>query len=936
METELEVFVSSSMKEFRAERTMLRQVIPTLSQSIVTLKAWVYEEDAYASEQTIQDLYTRQLQSAELYIGIFGTLYGKYTIDEFNIATDWGIPRLIFVRNLGAGERRDKELDDFLRTVGDVEEGQLAPFYFNDLGQLKTAVIHSIEHWLTNRILHRSGSNTAILATHRDMLEDLPQRLIGRDELMAEINPLLDRAETVLLQGLGGMGKTALAATLAAQRINGHPVLWQRLGSETPDAVFESIARPFNAQQAIAAAKDEEKRGIIRQLLLNAQVGLVVLDDAWDGKALNMILRAIPRSLPVLVTSRHRYGIGNVIKVGELRPEDALETLGYYANMDYTGDTNAAVLCQILGYHAFALEVAGRTMNSADLTPNELMKRIADNPTRLEVPEGFALEGRRNVADLLEASLTLLDNETQRVFLAMGAFFAKRMTAEMLTLYFMDVPEVTPQMLAEIRWRVPELANRDDIELRRIIFRQVIVPQLHIDTSQVEKALDKLVMRGLAEREREDERNVTHYRLHDLAYSYAKAKNSEENRRRSLMACLIYITRYKEPNPANFRALRPEMDNLMNAATWAMGAGLYEEVEVFVDVLYIGGGQAGFLFRQGLYAQSITLIEQAIQAASEQGNKYNQGSHLGNLGIAYRNLGRVEQAIRCYEQALAIRREIGDRQGEGNDLGNLGTAYLSLGQLEQAIRYFEQALAISREIGDRYGEGNDLGNLGNAYFILGQMERSIQYYEQSLILIRESGDKLVEGNLLGNLGNVYRNLGQIEQAIRYYQQALSISREVGDRQGEGNRLGSLGNAYSNLGQAEQAIQYYKQALAISREIGDRRMEETCLGNLGNTYADLRQVEQAIRYYEEALTIDREIGDRMGEGSDLRNIGALYDAQGDASVQAGAYTSAQQDYQRALDYYQQARIIFVEIGTPHLIRRCEERIARVQAKLAGRR
>jgi tetratricopeptide (TPR) repeat protein len=58
----------------------------------------------------------------------------------------------------------------------------------------------------------------------------------------------------------------------------------------------------------------------------------------------------------------------------------------------------------------------------------------------------------------------------------------------------------------------------------------------------------------------------------------------------------------------------------------------------------------------------------------------------------------VEQAIGYYEQALAIAQEIGHRQNEGNWLGNLGLAYRDLGQVEQAREYLEQALHIFEEI----------------------------------------------------------------------------------------------------------------------------------------------------------------------------------------------------------------------------------------------
>jgi hypothetical protein len=118
IKTYLDVFVSSSMEEFRTERALMRQIIPTFSRGTVVLRPWVYEEDAYASQESIQKLYMERLHTAELYIGIFGLKYGKYTVNEFNIATEYVIPRLIFVRNLKDGEKREPELEDLLRKIG--------------------------------------------------------------------------------------------------------------------------------------------------------------------------------------------------------------------------------------------------------------------------------------------------------------------------------------------------------------------------------------------------------------------------------------------------------------------------------------------------------------------------------------------------------------------------------------------------------------------------------------------------------------------------------------------------------------------------------------------------------------------------------------------------------------------------------------------------
>ena len=89
--------------------------------------------------------------------------------------------------------------------------------------------------------------------------------------------------------------------------------------------------------------------------------------------------------------------------------------------------------------------------------------------------------------------------------------------------------------------------------------------------------------------------------------------------------------------------------------------------------------------------------------------------------------------------------KIVDRRGEGNALGNLGLAYSDLGEYQKAIEYYEQALEIAREIGDKQGEGNALCNLGVAYDFLGEYQKAIKYHTQYLEIARkgESYDDVI-------------------------------------------------------------------------------------------------------------------------------------------------------------------------------------------------
>ncbi len=319
--------------------------------------------------------------------------------------------------------------------------------------------------------------------------------------------------------------------------------------------------------------------------------------------------------------------------------------------------------------------------------------------------------------------------------------------------------------------------------------------------------------------------------------------------------------------------------------------------------------------RLGQAEKAIGYYEQRMIIARMIGDRQGEANALGNLGLAYARLGQVEKAIGYHERALAISREIGNRSGEGGDLGNLGIAYASLGQVEKAIGYHEQALAISREIGNRRGEGNSLGNLGVAYARLGQLEKAIEYYEQQLIAVRETGNRQGETNALGNLGLAYMDLGRVEKAIEYHEQALIISREIGDQHGEGSDLGNLGLAYARIGQVEKAIWYQKQTLVMAREIGDRQGEASALGNLGIAYAKLGKLNKAVGHYEQQLTIVREIGDRQGEANALGGLGLVY--------------VGLDQVEKATEHLEHALKIGTDIKDPHIVRAATTALERLR-------
>ncbi|MFT3891890.1 MAG: tetratricopeptide repeat-containing protein kinase family protein [Anaerolineales bacterium] len=134
---------------------------------------------------------------------------------------------------------------------------------------------------------------------------------------------------------------------------------------------------------------------------------------------------------------------------------------------------------------------------------------------------------------------------------------------------------------------------------------------------------------------------------------------------------------------------------------------------------------------------------------------------------------------------------ITERKSIASSYNAMGIAYAQMGRIQEALPYFETALKIFQEIHDRQGEGAVSGNIGNTYAKIGRMKDALLYCEQDLAIARELHDRPREGLAWGNLGELYRNAGKIKEAISFYEKRLNIVRDANDLRGEGNALSSL-------------------------------------------------------------------------------------------------------------------------------------------------
>jgi tetratricopeptide (TPR) repeat protein len=139
-------------------------------------------------------------------------------------------------------------------------------------------------------------------------------------------------------------------------------------------------------------------------------------------------------------------------------------------------------------------------------------------------------------------------------------------------------------------------------------------------------------------------------------------------------------------------------------------------------------------------AQRIEWLKAAIDSAELLDDRSSKSNHLGNLGIVYNEIGRVDLAEGCFREALLLAIESGNHKHEASQLGNLGMLFAQSGRFEQAIAHLEKCRAMMVSLGDWQGQANALGNLGLAYDAVGDFDRALSAFHEALKIFTETGN----------------------------------------------------------------------------------------------------------------------------------------------------------------------------------------------------
>jgi tetratricopeptide (TPR) repeat protein len=563
---------------------------------------------------------------------------------------------------------------------------------------------------IVNEILAKLSSLTGkepaeIVFRSLHQLPQPPADFTGRELLIAQLIEDFDSQKSPRIIGLGGMGgigKTALGLVVAHKVSQDYPdaqIFLDLKGTTMPLSAMDSMRHVILSFEPTMdlRALDEANMSAAYQSVLHGRKALLFFDNARSAEQLAPLRP--PETCAMLVTSRWTFSVPGLRsrRVDMMSEENAQAFLLELCPRIGEG---AAELAKACAYLPLALRIAGSFLEENNhWSVKQYLERLNDRKERLSTLEDShsqidLSQEHPNLLATFELSYRGLSEENQKRWRTLGVF-----------------PASFDANAAGAIWDLKE--------------------------NETAKLLGSLRRYSLLDYDE----TSSQYNLHDLLADYALSQMEAEEKGIARISHSVYYSKvlgninqiYLQGGENILLCLRLYDAEWMNIVAGQRTSVVYLEENSEAAQACNGYAWQGSINSLRLKPKhQIKWIEDGMRASRVLRDRKAEGAHLGNLGLAYSDLGDARKAIEFHEQALVIHREIGDRRGEGNALGNLGNAYYSLGDARKAIEFYEQRIAIAREIGDRLGEGNALFNMGLALYGLEEKSRAIDLVKQAM------------------------------------------------------------------------------------------------------------------------------------------------------------------------------------------------------------
>ncbi|KAG9250683.1 uncharacterized protein F5Z01DRAFT_640089 [Emericellopsis atlantica] len=706
--------------------------------------------------------------------------------------------------------------------------------------------------------------------------------LVARDEELAWMHQTLGRSpgrQTVVLHGLGGMGKTQLAIAYVKRHRNNYTAsIWLNARDETSlNQSFRNAAIRISREhpglgymQSTVSDKDGDASLAVKRWLDEPRNGrwLLIYDNydhpkmggdieeapVGDGSSLGRTDEAnqpapegydIRQHLPVtdhgavVVTTRSStVQIGELLRLRKLRRiEDGLRILettsGRKGAQD---DTFAVALARKLDGLPLALSTAGAYLTQVSTSWQQYLQDYESAWGQLQKlsPQLLTYENRAMYStwNISYASIRR-HSESAAMLLRLWAFFGN-----------------------EDLWY--ELLRRGVTEDGPKWLQVLTATRLAFD-----QGMRVLCNHGLVEAHWAISQNGAEsngYSVHACVHSWmVHALNGPDERGLSMLAMECTSLHVPGPKIAEYWLLQRRLLLHADRCRQFMGGGDNDVSTIWMPATL------GILYAdQGRFKEAGAMYERALQGYEKAWGPEHTSTldTVNNLANIYKNQGRVKEAEAMYERALQGKKKAWGPEHTStlDTVNNLASLYANQRRLKEAEVMYERALQGKEKAwGSEHTSTLDtVNNLGLLYANQGRFKEAEAMYERALQGYEKAWGPEHTSTLdtVNNLANLYADQGRLKEAEAMYERALQGNEKAWGPEHTStlSTVNNLASLYADQGRFKEAEAMYERALQGNEKAWGPEHTSTLstVNNLANLYANQGRLKEAEAMYERAL------------------------------------------------------------------------------------
>ncbi|MFI6236843.1 tetratricopeptide repeat protein [Micromonospora sp. NPDC050784] len=664
-----------------------------------------------------------------------------------------------------------------------------------------------------------------------------PTDFVGRRELLRR----LSRGQLrVLVHGIGGIGKTSLAAELAQRFRDAGGIVVATHGDATVDGILDELRRQVEIRCAGSAPDDPLRQLLValaepghdwrRRLATIGTVGpplLLVLDNAEDAldaehrladADLAAFLAAWAARYELVVTSRHPFPVAGLetCHLGPLSWQETRKLLWRLPGVGRLTPAEQQRMWHRLGGHPRALEYLDGLLRGGHARSDEVASRLAAAGGGRDA--GPAEDG----TPLAEAgALAAEDVLLPRLLARLEAVPAARRLLLGAAVYR------TPVDRTGLAWQLADPTDGGD------------PPP---EPAGLDESVETLSQLGL----------LAPVTGGHLVHRWTAASLLRIAGRDAVVDSHRRAGRYWGWRARSTRDQHEFIRRVVEARYHHLAAGDTDEVVAYSELACQELHAAGhWAWEEKIWRELLPMAPPGSARAA---------SFLKGLGDVHLNRGEYPQATERYEAALAVYRELGDESGVGKLLHQLGLVAGDRGDLATADQLYQEAMTILSRLGDRGAVSRSLHQLAGIARSNGDPELAMTRYLDELAIARELDD--LDGiaaahHQIGMLAFEARDFVKAEQCI---QVAITTYGRLGVRVQQGSGLVMLGRIALAQFAYDTAESRVRAALKIFEEVGSNGHIAECTLLLGHLARDLGDLEFAESCFARARTIVAALGE----------------------------------------------------------------------------